>query len=34
MNIVSSVDDVRSIVKEWRRLGLSVGLVPYHGLSS
>lgn len=31
MNIVSSVAEVRAQVKEWRRLGLSVGLVPTMG---
>lgn len=31
MNIVSSVSEVRAQVKEWRRLGLSVGLVPTMG---
>lgn len=31
MNIVSSVVEVRAQVKEWRRLGLSVGLVPTMG---
>lgn len=31
MNVVSSVAEVRAQVKEWRRLGLSVGLVPTMG---
>lgn len=31
MNTVSSVVEVRAQVKEWRRLGLSVGLVPTMG---
>lgn len=31
MKIVSSVAEVRAQVKEWRRLGLSVGLVPTMG---
>lgn len=31
MNVVSSVVEVRAQVKEWRRLGLSVGLVPTMG---
>jgi pantoate--beta-alanine ligase len=31
MKIVKTIDEVRSIVKEWRRQGLTVGLVPTMG---
>ncbi|MCI6463212.1 MAG: pantoate--beta-alanine ligase, partial [Prevotella sp.] len=31
MQIVKTIKEVRAIVKEWRRSGLTVGLVPTMG---
>ena len=31
MKIVKTIDEVRKIVREWRKQGLSVGLVPTMG---
>ena len=31
MKVVHSIEETRSIIKEWRKAGLSVGLVPTMG---